>query len=137
MKKEKVLKILICVLLIVFFCSFAVSVYATSYATPWSDPTQFDDKALDDDHVVSKTIRIPLAFILSIVRTAALAIAICSIIWAGIRYMFPSMSLFGKALDKAEVKRDIPRFVIGSLLLFGTSAFLTFIQYLVEDVFTQ
>lgn len=135
MKKERIFKVLTCVLLIIFFCSFAIQVNAETYTTPWSDPTQFDNRALADDHVVSKTVRIPLAFILSIIRTVALTVAICSLIWAGIRYMFPSMSLFGKALDKAEVKRDIPRFVIGSVLLFGTSALLTFVQYLVEDVF--
>ena len=57
------------------------------------------------------------------------------LLWAAIRYMAPNFTLFGKVLDQAEIKRDIPRFIIGSVILFGTSGFLTFIQYVIEDVF--
>lgn len=134
MMKSKVFKILVTCLLIILLFSIATEAFAIA-TSPWSSPNAFDGKELANDHILTKTVRVPLAFILSIVRNVAVIAAICSLIWAGIRYMFPSLTLFGPAIDKAEVKRDIPRFVIGSVLLFGTSALLTFIQYIIEDIF--
>lgn len=133
MNKKFLVRILSLILLIfVIFCFVYESSAVTRAISPWSSVNQFDSKTANGQ--LRKLFQTPLGFILSLVRIVAVIIAICMLLWSAIRYMAPNFSLFGSHLDQAEVKRDIPRFVIGSLLLFGTSGLLTFIQYVIEDV---
>lgn len=133
MNKKILVRILSLILLIfVIFCFVYESSAVTRAISPWSSVNQFDSKTANGQ--LRKLFQTPLGFILSLVRIVAVIIAICMLLWSAIRYMAPNFSLFGSHLDQAEVKRDIPRFVIGSLLLFGTSGLLTFIQYVIEDV---
>ncbi len=133
MNKKFLVRILSLILLIfVIFCFIYESSAVTRAVSPWSSVNQFDSKTANGQ--LRKLFQTPLGFILSLVRIVAVIIAICMLLWSAIRYMAPNFSLFGSHLDQAEVKRDIPRFVIGSLLLFGTSGLLTFIQYVIEDV---
>lgn len=134
MNKKILVKVLSLILIafIVFSFVYEVSAAMNRMISPWSSTTQFDDKHASDN--LRKVVQTPLGVILSIVRIVAVVIAVCMLLWSAIRYMAPNLSLFGKALDQAEVKRDIPRFIIGSILLFGTSGLLTFIQYVIEDV---
>ncbi len=133
MNKKFLVRILSLILLIfVIFCFVYESSAVTRAVSPWSSVNQFDSKTANSQ--LRKLFQTPLGFILSLVRIVAVIIAICMLLWSAIRYMAPNFSLFGSHLDQAEVKRDIPRFVIGSLLLFGTSGLLTFIQYVIEDV---
>ena len=137
MSIKNILKIM-CLMVLVF--TIFSGIYEVSavevVVSPWSDYNQFDDNVarVQDHDDLKKVFQTPIAYIISVVRTIAVIVAICMILWAAIRYMAPNFTLFGKALDKAEVKRDIPRFVIASVLLFGTSGLLTFIQYVIEDV---
>lgn len=127
-------RILILILMVFIIFSFSYKVCAIEYAvSKWSNVNQFDNIGAGDD--LRKVVQTPLGFILAMVRTVAVIVAVCMLLWAAIRYMAPNFTLFGKALDQAEVKRDIPRFVLGSILLFGTSGLLTFIQYIIEDIF--
>ena len=133
MKKKTLIKIISLILLLFVCLGLVYEVSAIAYkVSPWGDPSQFDNKLAPTN--VRKLVQTPLGFILSLVRTVAVIVAICMLLYSAIRYMAPNFSLFGKALDQAEVKRDIPRFIIGSLLLFGSSGLLTFILYVIEDV---
>ena len=134
MNKKILVKVLSLILIafIVFSFVYEVSAAMNRMISPWSSTTQFDNKLASTN--LRKVVQTPLGVILSIVRIVAVVIAVCMLLWSAIRYMAPNLSLFGKALDQAEVKRDIPRFIIGSILLFGTSGLLTFIQYVIEDV---
>ena len=126
--RKKLLKIISFILLAFIVFSFTYETCAITHAvSPWSSVNQFDGKTAKAS--IRKVFQVPLGVVLSVIRLVAVIVAICMILWAGIRYMAPNFTLFGKVLDQAEVKRDIPRFVIGSLLLFGTSGLLTLIQY--------
>lgn len=133
MNKRIFVKVLSLILIAFIVFSFIYEVSAMNRMTSrWSSTTQFDNKHASDG--LRKVVQTPLGAVLNIVRTVAVVVAVCMLLYSAIRYMAPNLSLFGKALDQAEVKRDIPRFIIGSILLFGTSGLLTFIQYVIEDV---
>ena len=134
MNKRVLVKVLSLILIafIVFSFVYEVSAEMNRMISPWSSTTQFDNKPANAN--LRKVVQTPLGAVLNIVRTVAVVVAVCMLLYSAIRYMAPNLSLFGKALDQAEVKRDIPRFIIGSILLFGTSGLLTFIQYVIEDV---
>lgn len=134
MNRKNISRILTLILIVFMIFAFSYEACAVTRAeSPWSSFNQFDGKTANT--ALQNAVRTPIGFALSLVRTVVVIVAICSLLWAAIRYMAPNFSLFGKVLDQAEVKRDIPRFVIGSVILFGTSGILTFIQYLIEDVF--
>ena len=134
MNRKKLIRIISLVLLAFTIFSFTYEACAVERAiSKWSSANQFNGITAKPE--IQNVVKIPAGFILSIVRTVAVIIAICMLLWSAIRYMAPNFSLFGAVLDQAEVKRDIPRFVIGSIILFGTSGFLTFILYVIEDVF--
>ena len=134
MNKKFLIKLVSLILIAFLVFSFAYEVAAVErHISPWSSVNQFDGKTANEQ--LQKVVRTPLGFVLSLVRTVAVIVAICMLLWSAIRYMAPNFSLFGKVLDQAEVKRDIPRFVVGSLLLFGTSGLLTFVQYVIQDAF--
>ena len=133
MNKKILVKVLSLILIAFLMFGFAYEVCAVDrMISPWSSVNQFDTKTANAN--LRRVVQTPLGFILSLVRTVAVIVAICMLLWSAIRYMAPNFSLFGKVLDQAEVKRDIPRFIVGSILLFGTSGLLTFIQYIIEDV---
>ena len=134
MNIKNIVRIISLILLIFIVFSFSYESCAVDRAiSPWSSFNQFDSKLANAQ--LRGVVQTPLGYVLAIVRTVAVIIAICMMLWAAIRYMAPNFTLFGKVLDQAEVKRDIPRFVIGSIILFGTSGLLTFIQYVIEDIF--
>lgn len=127
-------RILSIILILFLVFSFSYRACAITYQTsPWGNVNQFEGKGVNEN--IRNVVRTPIGFVLSIVRTVAVIVAICMLLWAAIRYMAPNFTLFGKVLDQAEVKRDIPRFIIGSLLLFGTSGLLTFIENVIVDIF--
>ena len=138
MNIKNIVRILNFILLIFILFSFCYQVSAGSnyLISPWSGLESFENARVSSHNTLATVIRTPTSYIISFIRTIAVIVAICMILWAAVRYMAPNFSLFGKALDKAEVKRDIPRLIIGSVLLFGTSGFLTFIQYIIDDIFT-
>ena len=134
MNIKNIARIGVLILLIFILMSFSYKSYAATEhkVSKWYNIAAIENNRANDE--LQNLVRTPLSFILTLVRLVAVIVAICMMLWAAIRYMAPNFSLFGTVLDRAEVKRDIPRFVIGSVLLFGTSGLLTFVQYVIEDV---
>ena len=70
-----------------------------------------------------------LGVILRAVRIIALSWAIICAFFIAIKYMSGSPQI------KSMLKTDMPTYIIGAVLLFGSYGLLTLIQYFVEDNF--
>jgi len=101
--------------------------------SPYMDPKQFEgyEEATSAEvggTTVGGLIFIVGGYILNIARIIALSWAILMLISIAIKYMT------GSAQIKAQLKTDIPTYLIGSVILFGSAGLLTLIQYFMEDV---
>lgn len=130
-------KFLIILILSVLMTSVVmpVKLFAT---TSYMDPHQFDNSSYTQvsDAQVSDTLtfgellfRIG-GFILNLVRIVALSWAILMLIAIAIKYMS------GNAQVKAQLKTDVPTYLIGAVILFGASGILTLIKYFMDDNFS-
>ncbi|MBR2290043.1 MAG: hypothetical protein IJ867_05510 [Clostridia bacterium] len=71
-----------------------------------------------------------LGVILNIVRIVALGWGIVMLIAIAMKYMS------GSAQVKAQLKTDIPTYVVGAVLLFGGAGIITLIQFFMNDNFS-
>ena len=65
---------------------------------------------------------------LALIRIIALGWAIIMLISVAIKYMSGSPQI------KAQLKTDVPTYMIGAAILFGASGILTILKWLVDDV---
>lgn len=98
---------------------------------------QFDDSSYNtvaetelpgtNGNTLGKFIVKALGVILAIVRTFAVGWAIFMAISISWKYMVSGPQA------KAQLKTDVPTYLIGAVILFGASGLLTLIQYFIED----
>lgn len=125
MKLKRTLKILIIFMI-------AISIFTTvAFANPTSydSPTQFDAFAADESHPVSKIITNALNIGLNLLRIVALGWAIIMLIFIAMKYMISTPDIRG------QLKKDMPTYVLGSILLFGASGILKLLTYFTNDTF--
>ena len=60
-------------------------------------------------------------------RVVALSWAVLMLISIAIKYMTANAQI------KAQLKTDIPTYIIGAVILFGASGILTLIKYFIDD----
>ena len=121
-------KVIIIILILFFAMNYIYVVFAENY----QDPNQFngyeDWKKVDIDgkDAESRSINI-LGVLLKILRIITLGWAIIMLLAIAMKYMYAGPQL------RAQLKTDVPTYVIGAVLLFGASGIMTLLQYFVED----
>lgn len=123
MNIKKVLKFLI--LFLILFMTLSNVVFAENY----TDPNQFDSYTTSGTswNVVDKGINKTLGVVLTVLRTVSFCFAWLMLLVIGIKYLIASPSV------KGELKKDVPTYIAGVIMLFGASGILQLITYLIND----
>ncbi len=133
--KSKFLIIFILISLIT--CTF-VPLVSFAMSSNYLNPSQFDDSSYNtfstmplgaEGITIGGVLRQALGVILTVIRTIAVGWAIIMAVLIAIKYMT------GNSDAKAQLKTDMPTYIIGAVLLFGGAGLITIIQYFMEDVF--
>lgn len=117
MRKVKVLKILVVIMMLLL----AVSMVAIPqvHAYDW-DVDSLDGKS-DMGNIKSKSENI-VGAIINVVRVVALGVAIIMLAFVAMKYMSSAPG------DRAEIKKHAVIYVVGAIVLFGTSGILTILK---------
>lgn len=127
MKKKVFFKILI--IFVIFIIVLTTQVMATAKYTSEDlvDPTQFDPYKSNSTSKIDKVINNGLGIALSLIRNAALGWAIIMLTYIAIKYMISTPEI------KGQLKKDVPTYVFGAILLFGSAGIMQLITYFVGD----
>ena len=117
--KSKMKKIL-CLALITFLC---LAILSSSEASGETVKSQFSGSASPAGSAAAIQI---LSAVLGIVRTAGAGIAVVMLMTIAAKYIMAS------AGDRADIKKYAVNYVIGALILFGTTGILGVVQNFVK-----
>ena len=131
----KIKLIIICLIILLFNLLVPVNALAIEGKFPDMDPNQFNkgsyntasETSIGSAGSIGDIIRKIAGSVLSIVRIIALSWAIIMLIMVAIKYMSSSPQI------KAQLKIDVPTYLIGAVILFGTAGILTLIETFVLD----
>lgn len=115
--------------LIILFLILTMTLSTVVFAENYTNPNQFDPYTTSGTswEVVDKGINKTLGVVLSVLRTVAFCFAWIMLLVIGIKYLIAAPSV------KAELKKDVPTYLVGVLMLFGAAGILQIITYLVND----
>ncbi len=135
MKRIFNFKMIIIVFLSILFIEILMPLNAAlALDNQYIQKNQFDagyqqfEKAKVGNKTVGKLITRSLGAILNILRIITLGWAIVMAVAIAVKYMT------GSAQIRSQLKTDMPTYVIGAVLLFGSSGIMTLLKYFVEDV---
>lgn len=124
MRKQVIFRIIL--IFLILLCLTTVVVHAEDYGSV----NQFDSYTPKGSwNIVDNTITRTSGVILNIIRIIAFCIAVILLLIIGIKYMIAAPEV------KAELKKDVPTYVTGAVILFAASGILQFVTYFVHDVF--
>ena len=119
----RIMKKIAIMLMIIMLCmSFAT---VSIYASDWKDINQFDGEVNTD--LNDKATKI-VGAIVSVVRIVAVGVAIIMLAFVAMKYMSAAPG------DRAEIKKHAVIYVVGALVLFGSSGILTIIQDFADNI---
>lgn len=122
MKIRRFLKILIIFLILI------ISITTNSFAAgDYSSVDQFDSYNLAEGTIVGNVTTNALQIVLTIVRNVALGWAFLMLIVIALKYMVATPDV------KGQLKKDIPTYCVGAVLLFGASGLMQLLVYIVGD----
>lgn len=127
MKKRVIFKIIL--IFIILLCFSVVIVHAADYG----NVNQFDDYTSEGtgwelvDNIIART----LGIFLDIIRIIATCLAILILVIIGIKYM-----TIKEPGEIAELKKQLPFYFTGVIILFAASGILKFVTYFIQDVFS-
>ncbi|MBR1540342.1 MAG: hypothetical protein IJ629_04145 [Clostridia bacterium] len=129
-------KMIIALFLVVLAITVSMPVVSLAIDKNYLEPGQFDNRGytqLADTNIpgthgtLGSLLRKFFGVIYAIVRTIALG-------WAILMLLFIAMKYFtGSAQVKAQLKVDIPTYLIGAVILFGSTGLLALINYFIQD----
>lgn len=128
--KKAILKQIILILCMVLVCvSFGNYLYESNAQTGL-DAANFDkfDKEVNGVSDAKSTVNKLSETIITIVRIAAVTIAIVMLLIIGARYMVSAPG------DRADLKKHAIAYVVGAFVLFGVSGILTIIQGFADQI---
>lgn len=129
-------KFIIALFLMILSTSIFMPFSALAIDKQYLAPDQFDDSSYNtfaSTNVPGKNgslgdlIKKMLGVILTIVRTIAVGWAILMAISIATKYMSASPQV------KAQLKTDMPTYLVGAAILFGAAGIITLVQYFIED----
>lgn len=118
MKNKKIIFKFICIIIMVFICC-SRAVYA--WEPDWNAVQQ--DTAGNTGNVVYSV----MGSVINIVSIVGAGIAIIMLIWLAIKYLNTY-----HPTEKAEIKKQLPVYITGAVILFSASSLLKIIQMFVE-----
>ena len=134
MIKKYGFKFIIALFLVVLLISSVMPVYSFAIDKEYTNAKQFDsydswaNKNIGGTRgSIAKLLKTLFSVVLNLVRIIAVGWAIVMLISVAIKYMS------GSAHVKAQLKTDIPTYLIGAAILFGASGIITIIQWFVAD----
>ena len=135
MRKWGLMKFIVALFLGMLLVTTILPVYSFAIDDQYTNTKQFDShnsvaymKIGNTNGTIAKFIFKAFAIILNLVRIIAFGWAIIMLIAVAIKYMSGSPQI------KAQLKTDIPTYLIGAAILFGATGILTIIEWFVEDV---
>lgn len=128
-------KVIITMFLAILFTTLCAPIMSFAITQEYMGPDQFDNKGytqITDTKIAGKgslgdLMKKLFGTILTILRIFTVGWAILMMISIATKYMT------GSAQIKAQIKTDVPTYMIGAAVLFGASGILTLIQYFIED----
>lgn len=126
MKNKVIYKILF--IFLILLCLSTVVTYAADYGSI----NQFEPYTNTHGtgfQIIDNTITRTSGVVLDIVRIAAFCLGLLILIIIGIKYIIATPEM------RAELKKDVPNYFIGAVILFAASGILKFVTYFVGDVF--
>lgn len=120
--KELLLKSLICVVLAIFVVNFFTAI---SYADNF-DLSGYDATA---DSSIKSPFEGAIGAILSVIRIVGTGVALIIIMTIAIKYMSAAPG------ERAEIKKSSIQYVVGALILFGSSNILSILVRVFGEVF--
>ena len=129
-------KLIIALFLVILAVTVSMPVVSLAIDKSYLEPGQFDNKGytqLADTKIpgtkgsLGSLLRKFLGVIYAIVRTIALGWAVMMLLFIAIKYFT------GSAQVKAQLKVDIPTYLIGAGILFGSTGLLALVNYFVQD----
>lgn len=139
MVKSFKFKLIIALVLVVMAFTISAPVVSMAIDKEYLRPDQFDDKnynQLTDTQIGSKgslgdLMRKFLGVLLAIMRSIALGWAVLMLFFIAIKYFT------GSSQVKAQLKVDIPTYLIGAIILFGSTGLLALVNYFIQDNLTR
>lgn len=126
MESKVILKVIITMLIILFTVSmFTNFVYAQEAGNGNFDLSGFEGNA---DSSIKEPITNIVGTILSVMRIICTGIAIIMIIVIAMKYMLAAPG------ERADLKKSSVQFVVGALILFGSSGIISIIETAVNNV---
>lgn len=119
--KKYLIKFLLILLLVFLLMSSVYSVKAANPVKEWD--LNVADNAKDGEEILVKVI----ATILDIVRTIGVAIAVIILMAVACKYIIASSG------DRADIKKYAFNYIVGALILFGTSTIITIVKNFIVD----
>lgn len=119
MKKKRIL--VICFIVILIFIALGQSLYAAD--VDWDKLNEAGESGNTENVVYSV-----MGSVINIVTIIGAGTAIIMLVWLAIRFMNTYTPI-----EKAEVKRQIPIYVTGAIILFSASAIVRILYSFVTD----
>lgn len=125
MNKKYIIKLLLVFFIVLMFFSTTI-VLAANDPNPNFNVEAFDGQTAPDkvNNLTNKT----LGTAISIARTVGVGVAVVILMVIAVKYMLASPG------DRADLKKNAVPFVIGAVVLFGTSGILTIIMNLADTI---
>lgn len=123
MKKKKIISIVI--FLIILFNVLNNIVYAAGFAT---SPLEFKDKSNTSSKLYTATESV-IGTAVTLIRIVAMGAAIVMLTYMAIKYMSAAPA------ERAEFKKSATIYIVGAILLFGTTGVLGIIENFAKENF--
>ena len=114
-------------ILIIFCLILCIGIYIpqSCMADDWTP--EFNKYTSETDNEATNMAQKIMGTGITVIRTVAIGVAIVMLTYLGIKYMMASPE------DKASFKKSAGIYILGAVLLFGTSGILTIIQNFAQD----
>lgn len=119
MKVNKLIKFFIVSFSIILVLSLFFSNYTYATTPEWQKANQFDSYKNDN---LNTSVKKVIGAILNVTRIIGTGVALIMIIVVAMKYMMAAPG------ERADIKKHAIPFVIGAVILFGSSGILTIIQ---------
>lgn len=116
------------IILIIFCLILCIGIYIPQIcmADDWNfDPNDYNSGGASN--AATNAAQSIMGTGITVIRTVAIGVAIIMLTYLGIKYMMASPE------DKASFKKSAEIYILGAVLLFGTSGILTLIQRFAQD----
>lgn len=125
---KKTYKSLLVIVVFVMIISVFENLSLATFDWKGKIDTAYNNSNKYDDSEVAKSTKTVVGTVVNAVRIVAAGVAMIMILVLAMKYMMASVG------DRAEIKKHAVVYVVGAVVLFGSSAILTVIQKFSESI---